>query len=865
MARKPRFAFLIVAALPLLALLSGCEGVRKPRQEEKPKLTASASGKNELPVLGGDLLDGFEGPENSVWAFDAADDEGIAEYVTEGVTQGKKALRITLRDKGLRGKIQLRRDVSLDLSQASAVLVDITSSSDQFSAALGLKTSGDMYQESKAVQLRNGLNREVRFPLEGNNWKNAQSKWEFTGPPVNLQSVRRMVLLFLTNDESRGVIQVDNLRVEGAAFQEPGSASAAYREWRPEILLMNRPPEGASQFQTIEVQVAFRASYRDIFDSGNIALGMRVATPSGKNLDVRGFFGGLGQHEGVALRSVEGGALPPLFGPLGKPSDKKGKGKRKDKGEGAAKEAPKEAPKEAAKPAEKTEEEKQAAAAAQKSAEGGGEEEGAAPARRPTALVPIWLVRFTPQETGRYTLQMYVRNPVGETRTPEQSLVVVPEMPDPALPGRKGGNVRVSRHDARQLELQDDTPFYVFGENVCWTTDWAPYLKKIKAYGGNTCRVWLCPWGVNLERKQEPGTYDLREAARIDELMDLAEATGVRIIFCLTYHGANGADWAGSPYNQANGGPCTRPQEFFTDWRAKRQFKRLLSYAAARWGASPALLSWELMNEMDLARYDSPEEVVAWAREMAGHLGYVDVHGHLVTASVIGTHFQPELWQDPRLDFISIHGYGTDVTNVVYRHLSPLRTLSKPVLLAEFGGGTDPGDDIPDKDGARLQAALWLTACSPACGVALPWWWDTYIEARNLYPVLAAAGRFVAGEDRRGRFGEWVRKTYPDRGGVEANGVMDSQGARLYVHNPGWTRLPESRGAALLAAPLPLELSGMLDGAYRVEFWDAHEGKVFSTVEPAAKDGKLSIQLPAHAGEFGVKVDRKETLKPDLK
>lgn len=827
---------MVVAAL---AVLSGCE---RPRGAAKPAGEPKVSLKNELPVLGGALLDGFEGPEFTVWAFDSADDEGIAQYVTEGATQGQKALRITLRGKGSKGKLHLRREVNLDLSQASALLCDITAPADGLSAALALKTNpGDAFQESKPVTLNKGLNRDVRFPLEGNNWKSEKNKWEFSGPPANLQAARRIMLLLFTNEESGGAYLVDNLRVEGALFQKPEDAAAAYREWRPEILLVNNPPEAASQYQGLEVQAAFRASYRDIFDPGEITLGLRVTTPSGKNLDVRGFFGGLARYGGAVPLTSAGGPLPPLFGPLGKKPDKKGKDK---------------APKEPAK-----EEDKQAPLGApkEKDAEGGAE-----PAESKGTPLPIWVVRFTPQETGRHTLQLYVRNPSGETRLPERSLVVVPEQPDPKLPGRKGGSVIVSKRDPRQLELQDGSPFYVVGQNVCWTTNWAPYLEKMKAYGANACRVWLCPWGLNLERKQEPGTYDLKEAARIDELMELAEASGVRIIFCFTYHGANGVDWGGSPYNQANGGPCLRPQEFFTDWRAKRQFKRLLSYAAARWGSSPALLCWELMNELDIARYDSPEDAVAWAREMAGHLKYVDVHGHLVTVSTIGSQFQPELWQDPRLDFVSVHGYGTDVANVVQRHLAPLRLLNKPVLLAEFGGGTDARDDIPDKDGARLQAALWLTACAPGCGTALPWWWDTYIEARNLYPVLAAAARFVGSDDRRERFGEWVRKPYSDQG-VEVTGLLDSQGARLYVHNPSWTKLPEARGAALLAAPLPLELSGLLDGAYRVEFWDAREGKAFSTAELNAKDGKFSVQLPAHATEFGVKVERKERQKPDLR
>jgi len=826
----------VPAALALFVALSGCE---KARNFAPPgaELKADSAGKSELPVLGGVLLDGFEGPEYTVWAFDSADDEGLAQYVAEGATQGQKALRITLRGKGAKGRLHLRREVDLDLSQASALLCDITSPADGLAAALALKTNpGETYQESKPVQLNKGLNRDVRFPLEGNNWKNAQTKWEFTAPPADLKAVRRIMLLLSTGEESSGSFLLDNLRVEGSVFQKPEDAAGTYREWRPEILLVNYPPEAARQYQGLEVQAAFRASYRDVFDPGDINLGLRLTTPSGKNLDVRGFFFGLANCGGAVPLASPGKPLAPLFGPLGKKANKKDKDKEA---------------KEAEKP--KPEDEKQKPL--------GAPEDETAPDQG--APLPIWAVRFTPQETGRYTLQLYVRNAAGETRTPERSLVVVPEVPNRKLPGRRGGNVCLAKRDPRQLELQDGSPFYIVGQNVCWSTDWTPYLEKIRAYGGNACRVWLCPWGLNLERKQEPGTYDLQEAERIDQLFERAETTGVRLIFCLTFHGATGTEWGSSPYNQANGGPCLRPQDFFTDQRAKRQFKRLLSYAAARWGSSPALLCWELMNEIDIARYETPDDAVAWAREMAGHLKSSDVHGHLVTVSTVGVHFQPELWQDSRLDFVSIHGYGTDVARLIQDRLAPFQKLSKPVLLAEFGGGYDARDDIPDKDGARLQAALWLTACSPACGTALPWWWDTYIESRNLYPLLASCAHFVAGDDRRARFGEWVRKSYPARG-VEVTGVLDSQGARLYVHNPNWTRLPETRGPALLAEPLPLELTGLLDGAYRMELWDPHETKAVAVTTLTAKDSKLSVKLPARATEFGVKIERKEHQQPQL-
>ncbi len=868
----PTSTFIKSVLLLTLLFFCGCERQDISVEREQPhvigvspSITSSEKSpskadlpKSELSVASsGYLIDGFEGPENTVWAFDSADDEGNAQYVTDGVTQGKKALQITLRDKGKTGKFNLRRDVALDLSHAASLLVDFTASSDTFTLAVSL-TCGphDVYQESKIVELKKGPNKNVRIPLSGNTWKNEKTKWEFNGPPVNLQSVQRVCLLIFTNGESSGSVLIDNLRVEPDETPLLSSGAMVHREWRPELLGVMGIPKVVPQYQGVEAYTFFRASYRDFFDYNDIATGIRIYTPSGKTLDVRGFFAGMMRAPKEVSSENDAEAVPPLWGPIDlvKPADGGDGAKKKRKKAAKAedrkdekKEPEKEEPKDPVKEAKVKEQIELTSALRIKT----------------TTLLPVWGMRFTPLETGQYTLQVYVRNSAGETRTEESKLTVVPEIRNPKLPGRWGGNVRVSKRDPRQFELSNGDPFFVYGQNVCWTRDWSPYLDRMKDYGANTMRIWLCPWGLNLERKTDPGSYDLETAKQIDKLVAECETKGIRLIFCFTFHGMTQSNWGDSPYNWANGGPCGRPEEFFTNWKARSQFKRLLSYAAARWGSSPAILSWELMNEIDLAKWTWQDEAINWAREMAGHLKSVDAHGHMVTVSATLQGAPLELWSDSRIDWIQIHSYGTDVANLFFERMSPLQNLPKPMLMGEFGGGTESRDDIPDKDGARLQAALWLTACSPSCGAAMPWWWDTYIEARNLYPVMAAAKKFTDGEDRRNRYGLWVRKMYP--GNVEVSGIMDAQGGRFYVHKPEWTSNPDTRKIPMLAKSQTIELSGINDGAYALEYWDAKEGKIFSTQDALARDGKLTITLSAHDAEYGIKLDRKVRVTPGLK
>lgn len=785
-------ALLLALALGLgLAVLPGCKR-SAPAPGEVPVEVAIAESSQ--------LLDGFEGPAYSVWAFDSADDEADAAYVSEGATQGERALRLTLRGKGAKGKIQLRREIELDLSKAAALSLDVTSSAAGLQVALALKGDPDnVYQEAQPIELKAGLNKTVRFRLLAPYWKNAASGWAFGAPPVNLSGVRRVMLLFYTGEASSGSVLIDNLKIEGAA----GALATVMRAWRPKILL-HSPLRACEQFSPQEYGLVFRASYSNVFDPRDIAVGLHVETPGGKTLEIPGFFAGLSPIKlppaGEAVGPV------PLWGPFA---------------ESAVKE------KNAAEP----------------------------------EAVPVWSMRFAPSEVGQYRAQFWVRNAQGEERSPLQAFVVAPQDAQAVPPGVRGGAVRIARHDPRQFELQDGTPFFWLGQNVAWATDFKPYLERIAAYGGNTCRVWLCPWGLNLERKTEPGVYDLAVARRIDELLAAAEATGVRIVFCFTFHGATASFWHDSPYAAANGGPCLRPEDFWTDRRARRQFKGLLDYAAARWGASPALLSWELINEIDLAKFERPGDASAWVREMAGYLKGADPHGHLVTASVTRASFEEEMWDDSGLDVVCAHGYGADVPAVLYEAAQARGARAKPFVLAEFGGGWEPAADQPDAQGIRLQAALWLSACSPSGGAALPWWWDTHIQAHDLYSRFAALARFLKGDDRRGRYGTWVKR---DVGSAQVHGAMDEAGARLYVFRPGWVRAPETRRGKVLDAPASLTLRGVLDGAYRVEYWDADAGKPVQELSVDAKDGVLALTLPAQEAPLGVKVDRKERAEPSL-
>jgi hypothetical protein len=318
----------------------------------------------------------------------------------------------------------------------------------------------------------------------------------------------------------------------------------------------------------------------------------------------------------------------------------------------------------------------------------------------------------------------------------------------------------------------------------------------------------------------------------------------------------NTSSWAENAYSTRNGGPCEFASDYFTDARARKYTKRFLRYAAARWGAYPSLFCWELFNEVDLTDYYDPDDVIAWHREMGAYLKKVDGHGRLVTSSAIRAGFYEKLWKLPEMDFNVAHLYGTNLADAVVRRAIEADAYNKPFLVGECAGGIEPGDDQKDPRGVLLHAALWSSYLSPAAGSAMPWWWDTHIEPNDLYGHFAGLSAFAAGEDRRGRRFEVVRAMIdaPNRRRAAVQGVIDHAGGYLWVYDPDWVSKPEAPEGPGVDAGAVLNLTGLLDGGYEIEFWDTLGGGRRATQRLTAVDGKLSLALPAFRLDLAVKV-----------
>lgn len=504
----------------------------------------------------------------------------------------------------------------------------------------------------------------------------------------------------------------------------------------------------------------------------------------------------------------------------------------------------------------------------------------------PRELVPFgaprWTVRYTPTQTGPHELRLVAETPAGTLRSPALHFVVAPSA--------RRGFLRVAKSDPRVFEDARGDVFRPVGHNLHAPVDrrgaWVAGIRRpedrgLAAYaerfarlartGQNVTEVWMAAWWAGLEWSSDrpgyrgAGRYNLRHAARLDRLFALAEEHGLRLHLVVDNHGKASddvdAEWRHHPYHRRHGGFLRRPQELFTDPRARTLYKRKLRYLLARWGQSPHLLGLTLWNEVDLAGGNTP----AARREKAEWCGWaVSTVKHLTPHVLVGVHFStnyqsvdPGLAELPGVDFVACDAYheSEDLVELLDETAAVLGRFGKPILVTEFGGNWY-GGSVP-RLRADLHAGLWSSAFLPLAGTPLFWWFDV-LEKHGLDGEFAALRRFL--DSAGGR-----------PGGLEARQVMvRGDEARLLdvgslaLVGPGAARvyLYDKKAAALWVdaehlTPLPsleVEIPGIEPGSCQVVFWDTATGRAMREEAVRAAGGSLRLRTPPFRRDLAITV-----------
>lgn len=361
-----------------------------------------------------------------------------------------------------------------------------------------------------------------------------------------------------------------------------------------------------------------------------------------------------------------------------------------------------------------------------------------APAEGKPVLVPAffdgngtWRIRYSPRSRTTYHLRAVTRN--GQVVTPtevtQRGLVAAKVGPT--------GFIGRDPKDIARLMYDGGATYYPVGHNVAWKGEMIPDIPDIfvrmKEVGENWSRVWMNHWdGKNLDWKgsteNKPGVLHLDVAQRWDEIVRAAEQNGIHFQMVLQHHGQYSSrvnpNWGENPWNKAKGGFLEKPEEFFTSTEARRWTRAKYRYIVARWGYSPAILAWELFNEVqftDACANKQYDAVAAWHKEMAEFLRLHDVHGHLICTSS-----DLDLPIYTAMDYLQPHAYEADAAVTVQRARPAAH--GKPIFFGEIG----PSGDLHKDDGSYLHAILWASLVSDSSGAAQYWTWD-HIHRANLY------------------------------------------------------------------------------------------------------------------------------------
>jgi|694.fasta_scaffold23177_2 hypothetical protein len=197
------------------------------------------------------------------------------------------------------------------------------------------------------------------------------------------------------------------------------------------------------------------------------------------------------------------------------------------------------------------------------------------------------------------------------------------------------GYLEVGLHKRHLRHSKSQTSFFPIGMNLPEVSWEVPYqsksprkyndhrilLGKLAYHGGNFCRLisfnshYTIEDAFNSPLNTNPnllGNYQKpqKHMFELDKTIDYCENNNIFLLFCLQtnypfFMGIAGynpqENWENNPYNYEllSGQNPTLPDQFLTHLEAIRFWKNKARYAQARWGYSPAIAAWQLMNEIN--------------------------------------------------------------------------------------------------------------------------------------------------------------------------------------------------------------------------------------------------------------------------
>ncbi|MEM7130838.1 MAG: hypothetical protein AAF702_31225 [Chloroflexota bacterium] len=414
---------------------------------------------------------------------------------------------------------------------------------------------------------------------------------------------------------------------------------------------------------------------------------------------------------------------------------------------------------------------------------------------------------------------------------------------------------------------------YIVAENMTVANPGDPganfYIERIsvREIVGNNA------FGPNIIQKPtfDQHTYfDQRNAYAFDLVLDLAHQHDV--YFTIVLHEKN--DWI---FNRIDDkGILSNPTannnaNFYGPNRTVNKTRWLQQaywrYVQARWGYSPNIHSWELLNEgdpNDKRHHNLADEFGKYmhCRVFDQAIGTGDAQNcnhthpnkHLVSTSMWSTFPGSNFWNNPNypnLDYADIHEYLDGKTDVAAYHnsLSLLygarqpQGANKPLIRGETGLSDEV---LADTQGIWLHNLVWSQIDSG--GLIESYWYDTahiYNQSRDLRPIFKTYFDFIKTVPLNNEQYQPLGATTSDPN-LRAWGQKDlrNYNAHLWVQNKNHHFRNVINTVGVSPVNDTVTIAGFQPNTqYALETWDTYVGTVATTTITSTITGTLSLTI----------------------
>ncbi|HWP31434.1 MAG TPA: hypothetical protein VNK96_06910 [Fimbriimonadales bacterium] len=228
---------------------------------------------------------------------------------------------------------------------------------------------------------------------------------------------------------------------------------------------------------------------------------------------------------------------------------------------------------------------------------------------------PTWRIRFAPWRTGSFDIFIKVSDMTRAIEAPKIGIKVA----------RKNAPPFISIPEKSLTFMLEKQTFIPIGVTLNplgkkGLTDIEERFAQLAEKGFNCCRVILTPENLGLEWTPTSampdyrglGIYNLKNAWRLDRLCEIAQKHKIYLLITLSTGDEWTNRWEQNPYNKKNGGPCNSVDDFWTDVKARVQFKRRLRYQINLLQHHQNILGFQIFDGIEAPAY--------WLREIGNEI-----------------------------------------------------------------------------------------------------------------------------------------------------------------------------------------------------------------------------------------------------